>query len=48
MDKYKSNLKMVDKVPDALADAMGNQMYVGTFSEKEQMDQFILDMILEP
>lgn len=43
--KYGGNMKMVDRIPDALAGAMGNQMYVGTFATKEEMDAFYKDAI---
>ena len=43
--KYRDNLKMVDRIPDALADAMGNQMYVGTFPTKAAMDKFYKDVL---
>lgn len=45
MEKYKDNMKMVERIPDALADAMGNQMYVANFSTKEEMDNFYKDML---
>lgn len=38
--KYNENLKMVGRIPDVLADAMGNQMYVATFSTKAKLDAF--------
>ena len=37
---YKSQMKMVGRVPDALSGAMGNQMYIATFPTKEDMDKF--------
>lgn len=40
MDKYGSNMKMVDKIPDALAGAMGNQMYVANFDTEKEMNDF--------
>lgn len=45
MTKYGANMKMVDRIPDALADAMGNQMYVAIFSTKEEMDGFYQDVL---
>ena len=45
MAKYGANMKMVERIPDALAGAMGNQMYVATFSTKEEMDQFYKDAV---
>ena len=35
MQKYQQNMRMVDRMPDALSGAMGNQMYVATFSTRE-------------
>ncbi len=45
MEKYGSNMKMVDRIPDALADAMGNQMYVAAFSTKKELNQFYKDVL---
>jgi len=45
MAKYGANMKMVERIPDALAGAMGNQMYVANFSTKEEMDQFYKDAV---
>ena len=41
--KYGRQMKMVDRIPDALSGAMGNQMYVANFSTKEEMDAFYDD-----
>ena len=43
IEKYGANMKMVDRIPDALAGAMGNQMYVANFSTKEEVDAFYDD-----
>ena len=43
MAKYGSAMRMVDRIPDALSGAMGNQMYVANFSTKEAMDAFYAD-----
>ena len=45
MAKYGDKLKMVDRIPDALSGAMGNQMYVATFPTKEEMDAFYADAL---
>lgn len=45
MEKYGSNMKMVDRIPDVLAGAMGNQMYVARFHTKEEMDAFYNDVL---
>ena len=43
--KYSKNLKMVDRIPDVLADAMGNQMYMATFKTKRELDAFYKDVL---
>ncbi len=45
MAKYGPQLKMMGRIPDVLADAMGNQMYVGTFRTKKEMDEFYHDLL---
>ena len=40
LEKYGRNLKMVERIPDVLSDAMGNQMYVATFQTKRELDSF--------
>ncbi|MBQ9134430.1 MAG: ATP-grasp domain-containing protein [Clostridia bacterium] len=45
VEKYSANIKMVDRIPDALAGAMGNQMYLATFSTKEELDKFYADAV---
>ena len=45
MQKYQANMRMVDRIPDALSGAMGNQMYVATFSTFEEMEQFYADVL---
>ncbi|MGN1003833.1 MAG: acetyl-CoA carboxylase biotin carboxylase subunit family protein [Oscillospiraceae bacterium] len=45
MARYGSHMKMVERIPDALAGAMGNQMYVATFPTKEEMDAFYSDIL---
>ena len=45
MEKYGDNMKMVERIPDALAGAMGNQMYVATFPNKREMDKFYKDAV---
>ncbi len=45
MEKYKDNMKMVDRIPDVLAGAMGNQMYVAVFKTQEEMDEFYQDIL---
>ena len=40
LEKYKDNIKMAERMPDALSGAMGNQMYLANFSTKEELDEF--------
>ncbi len=47
MAKYGANMKMVERIPDALSGAMGNQMYLANFSTKEEMEQFYQDTLAE-
>ena len=41
--KYAKQMRMVQRIPDALSGAMGNQMYVANFPTKEEMDAFYQD-----
>ena len=45
MEKYGSNMKMVERMPEALSAAMGNQVYVATFPTKREMDKFFSDTV---
>ena len=36
---------MVGRIPDVLADAMGNQMYVAVFPTKRGLDAFYKDVL---
>lgn len=45
MNKYGSHMKMVERIPDVLSGAMGNQMYVATFSTEEEMNEFYDDIV---
>lgn len=47
MEKYGANIKMVDRLPDVLAGAMGNQMYIATFPDKRQLNRFYSDIVKE-
>lgn len=47
MEMYGHQMKMVERIPDALSGAMGNQMYVATFPTKKEMDKFYKDMLKE-
>ncbi len=43
--KYGGSLRMVGRIPDVLADAMGNQMYVAVFPTKRGLDAFYKDVL---
>ena len=45
LKKYAKELRMVDRIPDVLADAMGNQMYVAVFPTKKALDKFYSDVL---
>ena len=45
--KYAAQLRMVERVPDALSGAMSNQMYLGAFSTEEEMNAFYADVVRE-
>ena len=46
MKKYGKNMRMVERIPNALADAMGNQMYVAVFPTQKKLDAFYQDVLL--
>ena len=46
LEKYGAQMKMVERIPDVLSGAMGNQMYVANFPTQEAMDQFYHDVLL--
>ena len=45
IEKYGKNMKMVERIPDVLSGAMGNQMYIATFSSQKEMDAFYEDIL---
>ncbi len=45
MAKYGHKLKMWGRIPDALSGCMANQMFVGIFDTKEEMDLFYQDIL---
>ena len=45
MAKYGHCMKMSGRMPDALAGAMGNRMYVATFPTREALDSFYSDVL---
>ena len=44
LQKYGSCIRMEERMPEALSGAMGNQMYVATFSTKKAMNDFLKDV----
>ena len=46
-DKFYKNLKIVGRVPRALSGAMGDTMYIANFKTKEELDDFLKEMIEE-
>lgn len=44
-ERYGKQIKMSQRLPDVLAAAMGNQMYVAVFPTKEEMDKFYSDVL---
>ena len=45
MAKYGEKMRMVERIPEVLSGAMGNQMYVATFPTREEMDAFYVDAV---
>ncbi len=45
MAKYGSHMKLAGRVPDALADAMANQMYIAIFDTQEELDAFYAELL---
>ena len=45
MNKYGYCMRMVDRIPEALSGAMGNQMYLATFPTEEAMQAFYADVL---
>ncbi len=43
---YSANIKVVGRIPDALAAAMGNTYFLANFKTKEEMDAFYKDVLL--
>ena len=43
--KYAGNMRMMERIPDALSGAMGNQMYVAVFPTEEEMNAFYADAV---
>jgi hypothetical protein len=47
MAKYSAEMKTWERVPDALAGSMGNQMYLANFKTEEEMWAFYNDAVAE-
>ena len=45
MRKYGARMKLVGRIPQVLAGAMGDQMYIAVFPTREKMDQFYQDTL---
>ncbi|MCQ2453362.1 MAG: carbamoylphosphate synthase large subunit [Clostridia bacterium] len=43
--RYASAMRMAERIPDALAGAMGNEMFVAVFSTEEEMNAFYRDAV---
>ncbi len=47
VNRYRDNLKMSGRIPDALAGAMANQMYISIFDTEDEMNQYFRDLLEE-
>ena len=45
MKKYHQNIRMEDRLPEVLADAMGNQIYIAVFPTRHEMENFFQDIL---
>ncbi len=45
LEKYGEQMRMVERIPDVLSGAMGNQMYVAVFPTQRAMDKFYSDVL---
>lgn len=45
MEKYHQNIRMEDRLPEVLADAMGNQIYIAVFPTRHEMENFFQDIL---
>lgn len=43
--RYSGQLRMVERIPDALSGAMGNRMFVGVFPTEAEMNAFYADAV---
>jgi hypothetical protein len=47
LEKYYPAIRLVERIPDALADAMGNRMYVAVFPTLAKLEAFYRDALAE-
>ena len=45
MERYGASMKMWGRIPDALAGAMANQMFVANFDTVEEVETFFRDLM---
>ena len=45
LQKYATQMRMVERIPDALSGAMGNRMFVAVFPTEEAMNAFYADAV---
>ena len=45
IEKYAGEMRMVDRVPDALSGAMGNMMFLAVFDTQEELEAFYRDAV---
>ena len=43
--KYAFQMRMMERIPDAISGAMGNQMYMAVFPTEEEMNEFYADAV---
>ena len=44
-ERYEEELRMMERMPEALADAMGNQVFIAAFDTQKQLDAFYRDAL---
>ena len=44
-ERYANEMRMVERVPDALSGAMGNMMFLAVFDTQEELDAFYRDAV---
>lgn len=47
VDRYRNNLKQIWHVPDALSNCMGNLSFIANFKTKEEMEEFVAEVVKE-